>query len=1123
MMKEVCLPCSKTINLGQSILECDVCHTAIHTKCFKSSGFCSANNIWVCQTCSFKITPRYNPFELMTKGDSDKFYDDEAEGEEETISVISDILNRCQNYKTSEINHVLNRQYSKQDTRHSNKFSSYFINIDGNGSNFDSLLVELDQFTHKFSVIALAETNTDQALKDLYPIPGYNSFYQSTMENKAKGTGVAIYVADHLNAEIIENIGGCSPDIESLFVRITLPNNPNSFTCGVVYRPPNGNCETFINEFNHINSLLPNSNIRILGDFNLDLLKINSLSSNNNCIQFEDSFINAGLTPVISIPTHRREGCKPSCIDNILTSSPENTILSGTIDSLTSDHLAVFEITSSHIETEPKQEKHVKLYDYSNKNLENFVQKLENDLNEISEINEFSDFTGIFHNALDSTCKLPRPKITKRTPQNNPWITDSIKTAIEKKHEMKEDWVKSIVAKTKPLGDLCLKKRFSDYRRVLKAVINTAKNTYSSTKIVENKHDRKKVWHIINELRGKSKKVIKPTIVIDNKKIIDRRVIANEFNKYFNSIASKLNESIVNLSDSKFSSFEEFLLPSNKNSIFLNDCSTSELLDIIKDLDNNKSSDIPIRVIKKTAHVICPFLSLYFNRYMAAGHFPDTLKVGKVTPIFKKGNTEDVGNFRPVSTLPIFGKIFEKIIYKRIYEFAVSQKILNQNQFGFRKSHGTSYAVNYSVKIVQDALKQRKHMLGIFIDLSKAFDTIDHGNLLVKLDRYGIRGNANCLIKSYLSNRVQYTEIHDEKSDPLTIKYGVPQGSVLGPLLFLLYINDISNCSDLGIFILFADDTNIFVEGTSLEDAYQKGNTVLRLVREYMVLNKLHINMTKCCYIHFKPKSSSQDANSSLQLKIHDFPIKKVNSTKFLGVLIDEQLSWEPHVTALRRKLGHASATLNRIRDSVPEELHLDLYHTLFESHLTYCISVWGAAHKNVLTKAWTAQKHCVRVLFGNKHAYLDKFKTCAKARPYLSQALDASFFRLQHTKPLFAKNKILALENLYIYYTFIETFKILKLHTPITLYNLYNKSLRKELTLIVSSSPAKDFISRSTTLWNMITPKLKFHDYSYKISSAKSNIKKSLLLVQNAGDVNFWSEENFNAQKIPFIISHKK
>ena len=507
---------------------------------------------------------------------------------------------------------------------------------------------------------------------------------------------------------------------------------------------------------------------------------------------------------------------------------------------------------------------------------------------------------------------------------------------------------------------------------------------------------------------------------------------------------------------------------------------------------------------------------------MRRGHFPDSLKVGKVTPIHKKGNEEEVGNFRPVSTLPIFGKIFEKVIYRRIYNFALSQNILDQNQFGFRKSHGTSYAVNYSMKIVQDALKNRKHVLGIFIDLSKAFDTIDHSNLLVKLDRYGIRGNANNLIKSYLSNRTQFTEIHGEKSDPLTIIYGVPQGSVLGPLLFLLYINDISNCSDLGLFILFADDTNIFVEGDSPEDAYQKGNKVLSLVREYMVLNKLHINMTKCCYIHFKPKSSTPIIDPTLELKIEEFPIKRVDCTKFLGVVIDEKISWGPHVTALRRKLSYASATLYRIRDSIPEELHRDLYHTLFESHLTYCISAWGGASKSITAKVWTAQKHCIRVLFGNKEKYLDKFNTCAKARPYLNQSLDDSFFQLEHTKPLFTKHKILALENLYTYHTFMETFKILKLRTPISLYSLYNKSVRKETNLIVSSSSTNDFIARSTTLWNIIAPKLKFFDYSYKISHAKTNVKKVLYLNQSAGDPISWTENDFNAMKISSLTSLK-
>ena len=272
---------------------------------------------------------------------------------------------------------------------------------------------------------------------------------------------------------------------------------------------------------------------------------------------------------------------------------------------------------------------------------------------------------------------------------------------------------------------------------------------------------------MINELRGKSKKVIKPPFLINNERIFERRVIANEFNKYFNSIASNLNDAIdeQKLADFAFSSFEDYLFPNNPQSMYLEDCDSEEILEIIKGLENNKSSDIPIRLIKKSAHIFSDTLANYFNIFMKSGLFPDVLKLGKVTPVFKKGNPEVLGNYRPVSTLPIFGKIFEKIIYSRVYKYAISCNLLNKNQFGFRQSHSTCHAVNYSVSLIQEALHKNRHVIGIFIDLSKAFDTIDHNILVDKLNRYGIRGRANDLIKSYLSNRMQYTHVLNSSSE----------------------------------------------------------------------------------------------------------------------------------------------------------------------------------------------------------------------------------------------------------------------------------------------------------------------------------------------------------------------
>ena len=249
------------------------------------------------------------------------------------------------------------------------------------------------------------------------------------------------------------------------------------------------------------------------------------------------------------------------------------------------------------------------------------------------------------------------------------------------------------------------------------------------------------------------------------------------------------------------------------NSMFLNSCTEYEISEIIKDLENGKASDIPIIVIKKCSTLITKHTCGFINNFMECGTFPEILKKGCITPIFKKGDSRFLDNYRPVSTLPIFGKIYEKLIFKRLHSFLSANNIIYENQFGFRKNHSTSHAVNFSVNKILGELENKKHIIGIFIDLSKAFDTISHDKLIDKLNHYGIRGKGLQILRSYLQKRTQQTKYQDTTSDECLVEYGVPQGSVLGPLLFLIYINDLVNCTQQGQFVLFADDTNIFIVG----------------------------------------------------------------------------------------------------------------------------------------------------------------------------------------------------------------------------------------------------------------------------------------------------------------------
>ena len=294
------------------------------------------------------------------------------------------------------------------------------------------------------------------------------------------------------------------------------------------------------------------------------------------------------------------------------------------------------------------------------------------------------------------------------------------------------------------------------------------------------------------------------------------------------------------------------------------------------------------------------------NLSFYVGMFPSKLKVGKVSPLQKKGSCNNPSNYRPISILSVFSKIFEKLMHQRLYKFLESFEILYPLQFGFREKHSTSHALLSLTESIKQSIDSGKVGCGIFLDLQKAFDTVNHKILLDKLEHYGIRGNALKWFQSYLSGRTQYVTVNGHVSDPLPITCGVPQGSVLGPLLFLIYVNDLPNVSKVMQFYLFADDTSIYFDSDNLFNLQKIVNRELKKVRKWLEANRLALNIDKTNYVIF------HSPTNNVRIKLGSKPISRVNSIKYLGVLIDSTLSWKPHIVELSKKLARTSGIFTK-------------------------------------------------------------------------------------------------------------------------------------------------------------------------------------------------------------------
>ena len=381
------------------------------------------------------------------------------------------------------------------------------------------------------------------------------------------------------------------------------------------------------------------------------------------------------------------------------------------------------------------------------------------------------------------------------------------------------------------------------------------------------------------------------------------------------------------------------------------------------------------------------------------------------------------------------------------------------------------------------------------------------------------------LLTSYLSNRYQYTSFLGSDSEKLKIEYGVPQGSVLGPLLFLLYINDIVNChNEFGCnFILYADDTNIFIIGPSKEATYVKANAVLEQVSKFMYSNSLHINMSKCCYMHFSPSNEyestcarvrpfANEYDNSRAIYINGQLITKVHTTKFLGIIIDDKLNWHAHLEYLSKKLRSMTGAIKRMRLSIPKAYYRTIYSALFESHLNYGISIWGSAGVTCIKKLFVLQKYCIRVLFGDFDAYLDKYSTCARTREFGKQILGSCFYAQEHTKPLFTSHNIMTVHNSYTYYSIVELFKIIKFKHPIALHELIKLSQRSSSHTILLQQPSNHFLYQSSRMWNTICKHFMNTNIGYELplSTLKNKLKGLLLNIQSLHESEEWAPSNF-------------
>lgn len=862
-------------------------------------------------------------------------------------------------------------------------FCIFHQNIRNLRENFDSFCIYLVSLDKRPEVIVLTEIWISGVELFSYKLDGYKQFGKPNESYRAGG--VVVYVSDLFSSR------ACIVDmIAADAIKITIDIGLDwSLSILAIYRLHLFHVRDFLAQLKDILNISTEKNLLIIGDINLCLLE-QSRTVDEYLILMSSS----GLNQVINAPTRGNR-----CIDHIFFRSRDSiSFTSRVIKSGRSDHdVIVCNLSLQNIQNnENYNDKYVIKIDYNMLECLLVKETWSNVYSKHNASEAFGEFLQSFKDLVDNAKFVSVRKRSVRILK--PWMTYELCC----RQQFRNKLYKKV--KRNP-NNLNLRQRFDIYSICLKNDIITQKTNYYHNLFETNKNNTKKQWQIINEVIGfkNTRKAITciERINGNGEMLEEPLLIAREFNTFFIGVVSKLMSSLDTVDGIDLSNYDstfpkKYLL----NSFFMLPTCENEVKTIINKLSSNKSpgmDGISARLIKFSSNYICSVLTHIINLSFATGEFPKDLKSAVVIPLFKKGQETDLNNYRPISLLSNFSKIIERIVKCRLLKFLSLNNLLSESQFGFVEKKSTEDALLDFCSKVYNGLNSKFQVAGLFIDITKAFDSVDHKILISCLSEAGIRGVPLNWFRSYLLERTQCVRINQSTSEFLPITCGVPQGSVLGPILFLVFVNSLCLGRFKGSLTSFADDTALCYQSHNVDSLFNDMEYDLNQLKVWFTLNKLALS-SKTKYIKFSFKSKmnmnrniyfrcKQCLNNSVNVTcINCVQIEKVDSLKYLGLILDQNCTWKPHVLSVKMYVYMALRKFYMLKYICPVPVLRSIYFAIVHSKIQYGLSCWGGTYTTIVNPIVIAQKAVIRQIF--------KLRKTEHSFPYFKQL---NIFPLRH------------------------------------------------------------------------------------------------------------------------------